>query len=175
MLLDMEKIKELHIVKYPDRVLRERTHAVEEFDEKLEQLVLKLLEKMRESKGVGLAANQVGIPLRIFVANTAGEAGKDMVFINGEIIDSEGWTEAEEGCLSVPQIYTKIRRHQKAVIHAVDIKGIPFELEATELLARVLQHETDHLDGKLIIDRMSLAAKIANRRQIKYLEDLAKE
>jgi peptide deformylase len=175
LIVDTGKIKELHVVKYPDPVLHRPAELVRQFDENLEQLTLKMIEIMRESKGVGLAANQVGIPIRLFVANPTGEPGKDLVFINNEITDADGWVEGEEGCLSVPQIYVKIRRHQRLIVRAVDAKGRPFELQAADLLARVVQHESDHLDGRLILDRMSIAAKLANRRQIKYLEELAQE
>jgi peptide deformylase len=174
-MLDLETIKDLTIVKYPQKVLRQRAKEITVFDEALEQLALKMIQIMHETKGVGLAANQVGIPLRMFVANPTGESGKDLVCINGEIIDPEGWVEAEEGCLSVPQIYSNIRRQQKLTFRARDLKGRTFELQAADLLARIIQHETDHLDGRLILDRMGTAAKLSHRRQIKYLEDLAQE
>ncbi len=174
-MIDTDQIKELHVVKYPHKVLRQPTAIVTQFDENLKQLVLKMIEMMHSSKGVGLAANQVGVSLRLFVANPTGEVGKDMVFINGEIRNAEGWEEHEEGCLSVPDVYAKIRRNKKLVIQAVDLAGHPFEMQATDLMARVIQHETDHLDGRLIIDRMSTVARLAHRRQIKYLEELGKE
>jgi peptide deformylase len=170
-----QKEQELNIVKYPQKVLRERAKEVGEFDESLHQFVLRMIKLMYETKGVGLAAPQVGHSKRVFVASPTGEAGKEMIFINPELVEGEGSVEAEEGCLSVPQVYSKIRRHQKVTIRAQDIYGTFFELKATELLARIVQHETDHLDGKLILDRMSNLAKMSHRRQIKYLEELAKE
>ncbi|MFA5864903.1 MAG: peptide deformylase [Phycisphaerae bacterium] len=175
MIIETDKIKELHVVKYPNRILRQPTEDIKEFNGNLDQLILKMIEIMHECKGVGLAANQVGLGLRLFVANPTGESGKDMVFINARITEAEDWTEAEEGCLSVPQVYSKIRRHQKVTAQALDAKGKPFEIQVADLLARIIQHETDHLDGKLILDRMPITAKIAHRRQIKYLEDLAQE
>jgi peptide deformylase len=174
-MLDLETIKELSIVKYPHKVLRQRAKEITIFDETLEQLALKMIEIMHETKGVGLAANQVGIAIRLFVCNPSGQEGQDLVFVNGEIVESEGWVEAEEGCLSVPQIYSNIRRSQKVTFRARDVKGRSVELQAADLLARVIQHESDHLDGRLILDRMSPVSKLAHRRQIKYLEDLAKE
>jgi len=174
-MVDIDQMKEFHIVKYPHKVLRQKVQNVTVFDENLKQLVLKMIEIMHSSKGVGLAANQIGISQRIFVANSTGEPGRDMVFINGEITEAEGWEENEEGCLSCPDIFAKIRRNKKVTIKAVDMAGQPFEYQATDLMARVIQHESDHLDGRLIIDRMSSLAKMAHRRQIKYLEDLAKD
>jgi peptide deformylase len=170
--MDPDKIEQLHVVKYPKKVLRQPTRDITEFDESLQRLADKMFEIMRESKGVGLAATQIGLPYRIFVANPTGEPKDDRVFINGRITESEGWLEAEEGCLSVPQVYSNIRRHQKVTIEAVDLEGKPFTVTATDLLARIIQHETDHLDGRLILDRMSTIAKLSHRRQIKYLEDL---
>lgn len=173
--IDPEKIKQLELVKYPKTVLLRETQDVTEFDESLELLARRMLEIMRETKGVGLAATQVGLPYRIFVANPTGEAKDDLVVVNGRITDAEGWVEAEEGCLSVPQIYSNIRRHQKVTLEGVDVKGQPFTVTATDLLARIFQHETDHLDGRLILDRMSTVAKLSHRRQIKYLEEQDKD
>jgi peptide deformylase len=172
--LTKELIEQLEIVKYPNPVLRQTAVKVERFDKNLELLVLKMLELMHSNKGVGLAANQVGIPLRLFVANHTGEPADDKAYINIEFLEAAGWAEAEEGCLSLPQIYGNVRRNQKVTIEAYDVKGNRFEIQAADLYARVLQHESDHLDGKMIIDRMNMVAKIANRRQIKYLEDLQK-
>jgi len=172
--LTREQIEQLEIVKYPQPVLRQTARKVERFDENLELLVLKMIDLMHRNKGVGLAANQVGVPLRVFVASPTGQPGDDRAYINIEFLEASGWAEAEEGCLSLPQIYGNVRRNQKIKIEAWDVKGNRFEVQATDLLARILQHETDHLDGKIIIDRMNMVGKMANRRQIKYLEDLYK-
>jgi peptide deformylase len=173
--LECEQIQQLEIVKYPHPVLRQDAETITEFDDNLQQLVLKMIELRSSNNGVGLAAPQVGLPLRLFVVNPTGEAGDEIVFINVEFLDGIGWAEDEEGCLSLPQIYGKVRRRQKVTVRAQDIKGETFELQAEDLLARILQHESDHLDGKLIIDRMSAIAKLSNRRQIKYLEELAQK
>jgi len=172
-MIDPETIEQLQVVKYPRPVLHRPTQPVTKFDDTLKKLAEKMIQLMHESNGVGLAATQVGLPFRIFVANPTGQVGNDLVFINGEIIDTDGWIEHEEGCLSVPQVFGKVRRHTKVTIRAVDLSGKPFELQATDLLARIIQHETDHLDGKLILDRMTKMAKFAHRRQIKYLEGQA--
>ncbi len=174
-ILKNEFIQHLEIVKYPRKVLRQTAEPVERFDDALEQLALKMIELMHQHKGVGLAANQVGVPLRLFVVNPTGEPGNDLVLINLEFTDATGWAEAEEGCLSLPQVYGQVRRHDKVTIQASDLQGKRFELHADQLLARVLQHENDHLDGKLIIDRMTTVGKLSNRRQLKYLEDLDKQ
>jgi peptide deformylase len=171
---DRETIEKLHIVKYPDEVLRKATETITEFDENLTLLASKMLEIMHANNGVGLAAPQVGLSLRLFVLNPTGKPEDDLVVCNVEFLEATGWAEAEEGCLSLPQIYGNVRRHQKVTIQAQDLKGKTFELNATDLLARILQHEADHLDGRLIIDRMSTIGKLANRRQLKYLEELAR-
>jgi peptide deformylase len=138
-------------------------------------LVLKMLELMHSNNGVGLAAPQVGLSLRLIVLNPTGKPEDDLAVCNIEFLESSGWAEAEEGCLSLPQVYGNVRRHQKVTIQGQDVKGKEFELKAADILARILQHEADHLDGRLIIDRMSTIGKLSNRRQIKYLEELAKE
>ncbi len=171
MILDTEKINELTIIHYPHPVLKQQSKRIEQIDDNIEKLILKMLELMYQNKGVGLAANQVAVPLSLFVANPTGEKQDELIFINPEIIEQEGWDEAEEGCLSVPQIYTKIRRRKKIVAQAIDITGKQFEIAADNLLARIIQHETDHLLGKTIVDRMSPLAKISNRRQLKLLEE----
>ncbi len=169
--LNKEQINELKIIHYPHPVLKQRAEPIVEINDTVEQLVLKMIDLMYQYKGVGLAANQVAVPLRVFVANPTCEKGDELVFINPEIIEENGWAEAEEGCLSVPQIYTTIRRRKKIVVVATDISGKQFEIPADDLLARIIQHETDHLYGKTIVDRMSPLAKLSNRRQLKLLEE----
>ena len=172
--LDRQQISALEIVKYPNTVLRKPTEEVTVFDENLGQLVLKMLELMHTNNGVGLAAPQVGIPLKLIVLNPTGEADKDLAVCNIEFLEADGWAEAEEGCLSLPQVYGNVRRRQKVTIKGQDVHGQVFELKAADMLARILQHEADHLEGRLIIDRMSTIGKLANRRQIKYLEELVR-
>ena len=173
MSLDKEQINNLEIIHYPHPVLQQVASKIETLDETVEQLALKMIDLMHQNRGVGLAGNQVAVALRIFVANPTGEEGDDRVFINPQIEETSQWAEQEEGCLSVPQIYTKIRRHRKLVVTATDLNGNTFETAGEDLLARVVQHEIDHLDGKTILDRMSKVARLSNRRQIKYLEEQA--
>jgi peptide deformylase len=140
------------------------------FDERLRLLVARMFELMREDKGVGLAAPQVGINERIFVVNHTQDPKDDRVFINPELFDMSGDEEAEEGCLSLPEINAMIHRGQTVRIVAKDIEGNPIEETQTGYLARIWQHEFDHLNGILITDRMGEVAKMAHRKALRELE-----
>lgn len=159
------------IIRYPDPRLRQICARIREFDERTAALAERMLELMKEGNGVGLAGPQIGVGLRIFVASPTGEPGDAQVLINPELHDLQGAVEAEEGCLSLPDIRVNIRRARKCRIRAQDIHGKPFEMEGEGLIARIWQHETDHLDGKLIIDRMDATDRIANRKKIAELEE----
>lgn len=163
-------IEGLHIVRYPDPVLRNVCKPVERFDDTLARLVQRMLELMQAGKGIGLAAPQVGLLLRLFVCNPAAEPGGEMVCINPQLADLTGAEEREEGCLSLPDVSVPIRRATSARIRACDATGKPYEREGTDLQARVWQHENDHLDGHLILDYMSETSRIANRRILKQLQ-----
>ncbi len=158
------------IVLYPDPVLRRKCEAVTVFDARLAALAERMVQMMHEGKGVGLAGPQAGEPIRIFVANPSGEPNDDRVYVNPVLEDLVGSEEAEEGCLSIPDVRGVIRRARTCRIKALDVNGEPFEDQAEDLLARIWQHETDHLDGRLILDLMRPADKIANKRQVAYLE-----
>ena len=130
-----------------------------------------MLELMHEAPGVGLAAPQVGLPWRMFVANPTGEPADDRVFIDPEIAQpSRDVAAMEEGCLSLPEVRGEILRPCRVTIRATDLEGRRFELTSEELPARVWQHENDHLDGVLIIDKMTRMDRLANRRPLKALE-----
>jgi peptide deformylase len=129
-----------------------------------------MLTLMKEAKGVGLAAPQVGISVRLFVCNITGEAGDDTVFVNPRFVERTGLMEGEEGCLSIPGVSVSLRRSARAVIEACDLEGRSFRRTGEQMLARAWQHEMDHLNGLLIIDNMSPTDEIANRRAIKQLE-----
>jgi peptide deformylase len=129
-----------------------------------------MLKLMHESDGVGLAAPQVGIIRRLFVCNVTGDPKDDQVFINPRLGDFIGHAEGEEGCLSLPEIRVTVRRPVACAIQACDVTGKPIKFAGEGLFARCWQHESDHLDGRMIIDYMSEADKIANRRSLKYLE-----
>lgn len=136
---------------YPDPVLRSEAAPVATFDEELRRLADDMLETMYEAPGVGLAAPQIGIPKRIFVADV-GEG--PFVMVNPRIVETSGEWEFEEGCLSIPEHWWEFRRPAFARVAGLDLDGKPVEYAGEELLGRVLQHETDHLDGRLLIDRL---------------------
>jgi peptide deformylase len=124
---------------------------------------------MLEHKGVGLAAPQTGVPLRLFIISLDGSREGVKVFINPTVTPAGGLDPVEEGCLSVPGVFTKIRRYKKSTVTATDLEGKEFTEEAEGLYARALQHEYDHLEGITIAGRMSQMAKITHRKQLKNL------
>jgi peptide deformylase len=156
---------------YPDPRLHRAGQPVEEFGPSLQALAERMLQLMREAKGVGLAAPQVGVLLRVFVCNPTGQPGDDLVCVNPELSGLHGSSEQPEACLSLPGVNVTVRRAVRAKLRALDLEGRPFEQEGVELTARIWQHETDHLNGRLITDHMSEADAIANRRVLKQLRD----
>lgn len=147
------------ILFYPDKRLREPGKAVEEFDAELHRLIEDMAETMYAAPGVGLAAPQIGVSKRLFIVDVAtdDEEPSDLrVFINPEIIAVEGETVFTEGCLSFPGVREDVDRAERVTVKAVDKDGKPFELEAEGLLAIAIQHETDHLNGELMIDHLSV-------------------
>lgn len=167
--VDVEK---LVLVKYPDPCLRKICEDITVFDDELIAIAERMLDLMRAHHGVGLAGPQVGLLKRIFVCNpTPDETGNEMVIINPVIGETSGAVVAEEGCLSLPQVTVNVRRAQRCVLRAVDLTGKPFSKTIDDLPARICQHETDHLVGKLILDYQSPADQIANRRILKVLEE----
>jgi peptide deformylase len=170
---------ELSLVLYPDRRLRVRGAEVTAFDEgtraRLAALAGRMLEVMREKRGVGLAAPQVGVSIRMFVMNATGEPGSDRVYINPRLSEAEGEEEREEGCLSLPEVNTPVLRSLKLRMRARDLEGREIDETAEGFVARIWQHETDHLDGVLILDKMPPSVKMAHRRKLKELEDEYRE
>lgn len=136
-----------------DPVLRERTDPLPAVTEELRALVADMFDTMHAAEGIGLAAPQVGRKERVFVMDVD---DNPMAMVNPEIIEREGSERAEEGCLSIPEIFGDVDRATRIVVRALDANGEPFETELTDLAARCVQHELDHLDGKLFIDYMSL-------------------
>jgi peptide deformylase len=152
----------MDILPYPHPALRWKSKPVTEINDDLRRVVAEMFELMYAAKGIGLAANQVGLPDRLFILNlSADPAQKDeeVVFINPEILKRKGSAEGEEGCLSFPGMYGQVKRAAKIVIEAFDLKGECFEYSLDELAARAAQHETDHLDGVLFIDRLTDTAR----------------
>jgi len=142
----------MEITEYPEKVLKEIGEPVERFDAELEKLVADMFETMYAEEGVGLAAPQVGLSVRLFVMDCD---GIKLVAANPEIVSAEGEQEGEEGCLSVGRIHTPLRRAARVRLRAQDLQGEVFEREAEGLAARCFLHETDHCDGLLFIDRLS--------------------
>lgn len=163
--------EKLTIVHYPDPVLHQVAAPVEQFNGELRQLAEAMVSLMHEAKGVGLAAPQVGRLIRLFVCNITGEPGGDMIVVNPQFSELTGGEEKEEGCLSIPGATVTMRRATRAVMRAFDMDGRPVELIGEGLRARVWQHETDHLNGRLIVDNMSATDEIANRRALRQLRD----
>jgi peptide deformylase len=163
----------LHIVNYPHPALRYPSRAVTQIDDDLRTTIRHMFDLMYEAKGIGLAANQVGLPFRFFVLNlTADPEQKDeeVVFINPEIVKRHSATEDEEGCLSLPGLYAKVRRAKKIRVLAYDLEGKLIEHEANELFSRAIQHENDHLDGKLFIDHLENLARHALGEKLREFE-----
>ena len=163
--------EELELVFYPDPVLRRRASTIETITDEVRQVALRMVEIMRQAPGVGLAGPQVGLSWRLFVANASGDPNDNRVFINPVLSQpSREQEEYEEGCLSLPNVTAPIRRPKAITIQALDLEGQPFELTSDELPARVWQHEYDHLEGVLILDRMSEIDKMANKQVLRELE-----
>lgn len=161
----------LEIVHYPDPRLREVCGEVERVDDRLRAVIDRMFELMFHHRGVGLAGPQVGLGIRLFVASPTFEPEDRRVYVNPRIVDVEGSEEAEEGCLSLPGVACKVKRAASATIRALNRAGEPFEETGEGLTARIFQHETDHLDGRLLVDRMGSVAKLANRRALRDLEE----
>jgi peptide deformylase len=163
--------EKLNIIYWPDPRLKKISKPVETFDENLKTLTVKMFELMRENKGVGLAAPQVGLNLRLFVMNHDGEPASDRVYVNPVLSDPDAEEEGEEGCLSLPKINIQVWRSKTLHIKAQDVNGQFFEQTETGYLARIWQHEIDHLNGIMLTDRMGPVARMANRKLLKDLEE----
>lgn len=169
----MAKKTKIHeIVKYPDHVLSKPGEPVTKFDEDLNTLVEEMFESMYAAHGIGLAAPQIGLSKRLTVidVNFKKDPADKLVLINPEIVEREGKQFEEEGCLSLPEIREKVTRAAKVKVRAQNVAGEWFEVEGEELLARALQHEIDHLDGILFLDRLSRLKRELVVRKIKKLQ-----
>jgi len=143
------------IIEYPEPLLRLRAAEVENFDDELQVLIEDMAETMYDAPGIGLAATQVNVHKRVLVADVSEDRSSPHVLINPEIIEKDGVQVAEEGCLSVPGIYDAVERAEHIRVRSLDLDGQPFELEADGILAVCIQHEMDHLEGKLFVDYLS--------------------
>ncbi|NIR27969.1 MAG: peptide deformylase [Gammaproteobacteria bacterium] len=145
----------LDILHYPDPRLRNRAAPVERVDDDIRRLVDDMFETMYDAPGVGLAATQVDVPRRVVVIDVSEQRDSPLCLINPEVLGQEGAVEMEEGCLSVPGIFDMVQRAERVKMRALDREGNPYELAAEGLLAVCVQHEIDHLNGKLFIDHLS--------------------
>ena len=170
MTYDLPDIDTLKIVHYPDPVLAEDAKEISEVNDQIVALAHKMVDLMVESDGVGLAAPQVGVSLRLIVISPTGLKEDAEILVNPVLTNLIGNIDGEEGCLSVPGIRAKVRRAESCTVTAQDLEGNSFTVDAAELPAIILQHETDHLDGILFIDRLNAISKMACRRGIKLLE-----
>jgi len=168
----------LEINKFPDKILKKKTLPVENLDSLTQDIIDNMIETMHFARGLGLAANQVGVTKRLCVIDLSVKEDKGplIVLVNPVIVEKEGMIDAEEGCLSIPGYMTSIKRPEKVFIKGISREGKDIELEGTGLLARVLQHEIDHLDGLLFIDRMSpIRREFFKRRYRKLLKEAKEE
>ena len=175
-------VRSLHVLGSP--VLREHAKPVKTVDEDVRQLVEDLFETMRAAKGVGLAANQLGVARRVAVVDVGDEDPPPLALINPVIVErSEEEETAEEGCLSIPEIFGDVDRSAGIVVEALDLAGKPFRVEATGYKARAIQHEIDHLDGILFLDHLSAVKrnlllskwKKSRKGQTGYLKEVTPE
>ncbi len=163
----------LRIVNYPHPVLRYVSRPVTQIDDSLREIVRSMFELLYAAKGIGLAANQVALPFRFFVLNLSADpaqAEKEQVFINPVIIKRHLSVVDEEGCLSLPEIRADVRRARKIRFQAYDLTGKLVDYDADELFSRAIQHESDHLDGKLIIDYFDPLVLRENEAKLRELE-----
>jgi peptide deformylase len=162
----------LDILFYPDAQLRRTAAAVANVDGKLVTLIDHMLETMYDAPGIGLAATQVNVHQRVVVIDVSEENDTPLTLINPEILLAEGTAEMQEGCLSIPGVYETVKRPAEIKIAAIDREGNPFEMEADGLLAVCVQHEIDHLDGKLFVDYLSpLKRNRIRKRMEKWIRD----
>ena len=162
----------LKIAKYGSDVLRNVAQPVEEITDEIRQIAEDMLKTMYASDGVGLAAPQVGISKRIIVidAEPYDLSSEPIILINPEVLEREGEADSEEGCLSVPEIRGEVKRSGKVTVEGLNLDGEKVRLEATDLLARALQHEIDHLNGVLFIDHLNRLKKQLIKRQLLKIE-----
>jgi len=167
-MIDVDKCK---ITRWPSPVLLHKAGPVEKIDDNIRALSEKMIDIMVEYKGVGLAGPQAGVALRIFVASPDGTKENAKAYINPVITLSGSIVTNEEGCLSLPGIWGNIKRYSKCSLKAQGLDGEEFTVQAEGHLARIFQHECDHLDGTLIADKLSTVGKIAARRKLKQLRE----
>jgi peptide deformylase len=165
----------LTILEFPDERLRKKAEKVKTVDHKIQQLVADMVQTMYEAKGIGLAATQVNVQLQVIVIDVSEEKNAPLCLINPEIIEKIGTEESEEGCLSVPGFFEKVSRAETIKIKALAKNGQPFELEAGGLLAVCIQHEMDHLQGKLFVDYLSSLKRQRIKQKLEKIHRLERK
>ena len=163
----------MRIVQYPHPALKRRTVPLTGVDAELRRQIGRMFELMYDARGLGLAANQVALPYRLLVMNTQGDPARpelEKVFLNPRIVARKGIVDADEGCLSFPGLYAPVKRAKSVTVEAFDLAGEPCVIEASGLEARAWQHELDHLDGVVFIERFGPLAKLSRGREIKAFE-----
>ena len=163
----------LNILHYPDPRLRRRADPVTRVDAAVRQLLVDMAETMYAAPGIGLAAIQINVPQRVIVIDLSEMRDQLLVLINPEIFEKDGEQVFEEGCLSVPGVYDEVTRAAHIRLRAVDRDGRPFEMEASGLLATCIQHEIDHLDGKVFVDYLSRLKQTRIRKKLEKQQRLA--
>ena len=156
----------LDILHFPDPRLRQRAQEVDGVDDSLRQLIDDMFETMYQAPGIGLAATQVDVHRRVVVIDISKDQDQPQVFVNPEILSRDGVEEMDEGCLSVPGFYERVQRAERVRVRALDRDGNVFELDADGLLAVCIQHEIDHLDGKLFVDYLSQLKRQRIRKKL---------
>jgi peptide deformylase len=173
---DSKRTEIVDILKYPHPCLSKEADAIPEVDEEIRELAVEMLRSMYESRGIGLAAPQVGVSCRLIVINLASdpESGEELVLVNPEIVTRDPEVAAgEEGCLSLPGVTSAVPRSVRVLVRARDFDGREVELEGEGMLARVLQHEIDHLDGILFISKISPVDRAAIKPKLRELKEKA--
>ena len=165
--------KGLSIIQYPHPTLRHMSKPLRRVDAELHSAVREMFDLMYEANGVGLAANQVDLPYRFFVMNLEADpkaADQELVFLNPVLTGRKGTIEGEEGCLSLPGLYAQVKRTERIVLNAFTLNGEEITLDLDGLAARAVQHEIDHLDGVLFIDRLSLTGQLDTQDALSDME-----
>jgi peptide deformylase len=167
-------IGRLELVEYPHPALARKAKPLARIDEAVRDTVAQMFDIMYEAQGVGLAANQVALPYRLFVVNVTGQrgAGEELVFLNPALSRPRGTAVQEEGCLSLPGLRMDVRRPERVVLDAWSLDGQPIHLDLDGFLARVVQHEFDHLEGRLFTDRLPEAAALEARRALASMHEV---
>lgn len=163
------------VLQYPDERLRKVAQKIEKVDDNIRSVIDDMFETMYEEQGVGLAATQVDLHRRLFVADCSEDQNEPLVFINPEITEAEGHFKNDEGCLSFPGVYAKVERAERITVTALDKNGERFSRSAEGLLAICIQHEIDHLDGKLFVDYLSPLKRERIRKKLEKEQRLAEK